>query len=77
MNRYFKALVFTLTLVAVLALTFSHSAPVEACIPFYCCIDNCDAEWEACSAACPPNSPMCEFACNNAWWECNDECAGL
>lgn len=79
MTRIVKALVGALTLVLLLALAPGQVTPAaEACspIPFYCCVDQCDDAWDACMAACPPNTPMCELGCNNAWWDCNWACAG-
>lgn len=79
MNATYKILLTLLAVGLVSTLTFGYlNAPVEAssAVPFYCCIDGCDAAWAACSAACPPNTPMCELACNNQWWDCNWACAG-
>ena len=73
MNRYFKTLLSLLALAAVLTLTHGQAVtPVEAssAMDAAACI-GCGA----CVAACPPNSPMCQLACNNAWWACNDACA--
>ncbi len=79
MHSYTKALLLGLAFASVLAFVMlgSGTASVEAtsAIPFYCCVDGCDADWDACYAACGINDFRCELACNNAWWACNDACA--
>ena len=76
MNRKLTFLAFGCALVA--ALTFAlvdTTPPIEASGNFFDCLDDCDDAVDACYANCGPNDFRCEFACNNAWWACNDQCS--
>ncbi|MEM8932687.1 MAG: hypothetical protein AAGE94_16000 [Acidobacteriota bacterium] len=41
---------------------------------FYCCIDDCHAEYLTCSAQCLNGPPSCEMACILAYQSCEEQC---